>query len=164
MQLSILLASVLFLVPHAAADTVSSPTPPRLTYLYSANITLGLPVDLGDLPGKGSRTIFPIGGGEVRGPKITGRMLAIGADWGLNDTRGVYSTDMRAQLETMDGAQIYIQSTGQGQPDGTVHIKASFQTGGANYTWLNDVVAVGVMRSVNDVVAVDMWQMTSPAS
>ena len=53
----------------AASDAI--PMPPNLSFLYSANITVGLSVDVGQIPA-GNVTVIPILGGSILGPNITG--------------------------------------------------------------------------------------------
>ena len=49
----------------------TEPKPPRLTYLYTANATLGPTIQYGDGP-KGNRVAIPIIGGTFEGPKMKG--------------------------------------------------------------------------------------------
>ena len=44
--------------------------------------------------------------GELRGPKLNGKVRPVGADWALLRPEGVTITDVRATIETDDGALI----------------------------------------------------------
>ena len=62
----------LSLLTGVLAQTNSTePKPPRLTYLYTANATLGPTIQYGDGP-KGNRVAIPIIGGTFEGPKMKG--------------------------------------------------------------------------------------------
>ena len=61
-------ALVATVVSPAAAAT---PTPPKLVYIASANLTIPPPVDLGVTP-QGSRAILPITAGTVWGDRLSG--------------------------------------------------------------------------------------------
>lgn len=91
-----------------------------------------------------------------------GKVLNLGADWSLTDSRGTFNADTRYQLQTNDGANIFIQTSGPAQKDGFIHLRGVFETGSADYWWLNDIVAVGVLKAGNGWVAIDMWQLASP--
>ena len=88
-----------------------------------------------------------------------GKILGIGADWGLSDSKGTFSPDTRYQLQTTDGANIFIQTSGPAQSDGTIYLRAVYETGHPDYYWLNNIIAVGVLRAGNNTVAIDMFQM-----
>lgn len=74
MRASTLLTTVAALVATtAAADppAAATPTPPKLVYLASANLTIPPPLDLGVGP-QGSRAMLTISGGTVWGPRLSG--------------------------------------------------------------------------------------------
>ncbi|KAK4098464.1 hypothetical protein N658DRAFT_431912 [Parathielavia hyrcaniae] len=138
-----------------------TPSPPGLTYLYSVNCTLAPPIPVGSGP-HGSRLVIPIVGGTFSGPKLNGKVLNLGADWGLVDKNGLFSADTRYQLQTDDGANIFIRTSGPAQPDGKLHLRMIFETGHPKYYWLNNVVAVGILTSGPGYVWIDGWQLESP--
>jgi hypothetical protein len=59
------------LLTLATAAVAADPTPPKLTYLYSANVTFGDTVSIGSVP-TGTRNLLPISGGTFSGPKLSG--------------------------------------------------------------------------------------------
>lgn len=145
----------------AAVSTAQLHGTPGLEFLYTVNATLGESWSYGDF-GMGSRVAIPIIGGSFEGPKMSGTVQNLGADWGVVDTTGVFWPDTRYNLRTDDGADIYIQTNGPSQPDGSILLRGVFQTGDPEYTWLNYVVAMGVLRtptSGGNYVVIDMWHV-----
>ncbi|KAI1880757.1 hypothetical protein JX265_000997 [Neoarthrinium moseri] len=157
------LASVLLpLIARAA-----TPNPPGLTYLFTANASLAQSIDMGVGP-YGERVAIPIIGGTFSGPRVNGTILNLGADWGWTDAhdpnepgRTTFHPDTRYQLRTADGANIFVQTEGPAQADGTIHLREKFETGSPAYYWLNNVVAVGVLRSGDGYVVIDTWQVSA---
>lgn len=98
---------------------------------------------------------------------MSGKILNLGADWGLTDPQtGVFSADTRYNLQTDDGADIYIQTSGAAQPDGKLHLRLVFETGDKDYYWLNFVTAVGVLQQVavydngSFTLRIDAWNVS----
>ena len=130
----------------------------NLRPLFKAEITLAPPHDLGDTP-QGRRRIIGITGGRFSGERLSGRVLAGGADWQLVRADGVADLDARYTLETSDGALIYVRNRGyrHGPPDVLKRLSSGenvepslyymrttprFETGDARYAWLNRIVCV----------------------
>lgn len=155
----------------ACAGTVAGQAlaKPSLNYLGFVNVTLGSALDAGDV-GLGQQVTIPITGGTASGPSVTGKVLSLGADWGSYDAKGFYHPDARINVQTDDGALIYIQLWGtqlendEGQADnhrGIVRVK--YETGHANYTWLNFVAATGIYELPADgqdtYLVADIWEV-----
>jgi hypothetical protein len=83
----------------------------KLEPLMTYHADLKAPVDVGKGP-IGQRMIFDVTGGTVDGPRVSGKLLASGADWLLVDESGIARLDVRITLETHDGARIYIHYHG----------------------------------------------------
>ena len=130
----------------------------RLQPLFRAEILLAPAQELGDTP-QGRRRIVPITGGSFRGPRLSGRVLAGGADWQVIRPDGVAQLEARYTLETADGVLIYVRNDGyrHGPADVMQKLAAGaavdpsvyymrttprFETGDARYAWLNGVVCV----------------------
>ncbi|KAK4222452.1 hypothetical protein QBC38DRAFT_519196 [Podospora fimiseda] len=159
MRFSSLLSSLALLLNFTTPTLAQTQVPPGVTFLYNANITVGLSVDVGSIPA-GNVTVIPVIGGALIGPKVSGKILAIGADWGLSTPQGSYYTDMRAQIRTMDNANIYVQMSGLMQRnDGLIYVRATFQTGAQNYWWMNYAFAFGTMRASGTGFMVEMWHL-----
>jgi len=111
------------------------------------------PVPVGDGP-YGNRQIFDVIEGEVTGARLRGRILPSGGDWLLLGTDGVGRLDVRATIETHDGAMIYLSYYGVLHMTGKVmeaiagktetqfgetyfYTNPRFETGDPRYTWLN---------------------------
>ncbi|KAH7379038.1 hypothetical protein BKA64DRAFT_714215 [Cadophora sp. MPI-SDFR-AT-0126] len=135
------------------------PKAPGLTYLYTSNVTLGGTIDYGDGP-KGRRTLFSVVGGTFSGPKLKGTIIQ-GEDWGTTDTSGNFYPDVRSAVRTDDGADLYLQTSGTQRGD-VFHLAIKFETGNANYTWLNTVAGVGILRPGNGYAIIETWAMESP--
>lgn len=109
----------------------------------------------------GARTTFPITGGTFEGPRLRGRVLPGGDDWTVLRPDGVLELDLRATLETDDGALIHmtfagirhgppevIAALGRGEPVDSARYyfrtAPRFETAAPRYAFLNRLVAVGV--------------------
>jgi hypothetical protein len=91
-----------------------------------------------------------------------GKVLDLGADWGLIDNKGIFNPDTRYHLQTDDGENIFIQTAGSQQSDGLIYLRGMYETGSQKYFWLNYVTAVGLLHSGVNWVYIDMWTLTSP--
>jgi hypothetical protein len=136
---------------------------PRLELLMTVRIEVRRPAtDVGAGP-SGVRQIHDLASGSFEGPKLRGRVLPSGADWLLVGADGVGRLDVRATLETDDGAYIYVQYPGVLVMNDAVRravaggmemrfgeaymmTQPRFETGDARYAWLNSLVAVGQGR------------------
>ncbi|KAH8698113.1 hypothetical protein GQ44DRAFT_633320, partial [Phaeosphaeriaceae sp. PMI808] len=100
-------------------------------------------------------------GGTFKGPRVSGKIMNVGADWLLVDTRGNARPDTRYNLQTDDGAYIYVQTEGPTLKDGRILLRGKFEADtNGTYSWMNDVIAVGVL-TVNGTnqVLINMWQV-----
>jgi hypothetical protein len=144
---------------------MTPPTPPALTWLYSLTADCLNSVYTAHVP-RGIRAAIPIVGGTVTGPRINGKVLNLGADWGLTDPRtGIFSADTRYNVETDDGAFLFLQTSGADVPGGGSHLRVVIETGDPRYYWLNSVVAVGVLKLVNTTevgytLTIDVWNVS----
>jgi hypothetical protein len=128
---------------------------PRLELLCEYHATLKTPVVIGSGP-FGMRQIFDVTGGEVTGERLRGRVLPSGADWILIGADGVGRLDVRATLETHDGAYLYVSYTGLLHMTEEVvktvasggltefgrtyfYVSPRIETGDPRYAWLNRV-------------------------
>ena len=135
---------------------------PKLELLCEYYATLKPPVVVGNGP-YGMRMIYDVTGGEVTGPRLRGRVLPSGADWILVGTDGVGRLDVRATIETHDGANLYVSYTGilkmtdtvtqavaGGQPteygETYFYVNPRFETGDPRYAWLNGLFIVSQGR------------------
>jgi hypothetical protein len=82
-------------------------------HLFSYVVRLAAPELIGPVP-EGLRANFYVTGGEVSGPRLQGRVRAVGADWFLLRRDGVGQLDVRTTIETHDGALIDVSYPGFG--------------------------------------------------
>ena len=135
---------------------------PNLEALCRLRATVAPAIDVGAVPA-GQRQIFHVTGGEVEGERLSGRVVPGGADWLLVGADGVGRLDVRALIETHDGARVYVQYKGvmvvnealasaiaEERPsefgDAYFMTTPRFETGHADYAWLNRIVCVGQGR------------------
>ncbi len=132
---------------------------PVLTHFCDLTVELADIMEMGD--GRaGKRRIIPIIGGTVRGPKINGTILNLGADWQTVFSDGMAELDTRYAFETDDGAVIEIRNFGyrHGSPEVIAAVgrgedvdpseyymrtHARLETGDERYTWVNRMLFVG---------------------
>jgi hypothetical protein len=136
------------------------PTEPHLEFLYTLTAELGPPAAIGDTP-HGQRLVVPVAGGTFEGPRLRGTIRPGGGDWLLIRPDGVGELDVRGTLETEDGALIYTHyrgyatdtpavlprwAAGEEVPREAYYFATTpyFETGSAQYSWLQRVVTIGI--------------------
>lgn len=124
----------------------------------------------------GQRRIIPIIGGRVTGPKISGTILNLGADWQTVFADGVAELDTRYAFETNDGAFIEVINYGyrhgpqqvldalaQGQdvPPDSYYMRthARLETGDERYAWINKTLFIGRGQRQKSKVIVDLFAL-----
>ena len=148
-------------------------TAPQLEFLYHLSAELGPPVAIGDTP-HGHRLIVPVLSGQFEGPRLSGKLLPGSGDWLLIRPDGITELDVRATLETNDGALIYCAYRGlatnvptvmprwaQGEeisPDEySITATPSFETSAAQYRWLHESVAIAKITLVRGGVSYEVF-------
>ena len=124
----------------------------------------------------GQRRIIPITGGQVSGPKISGKILNLGADWQTIFSDSVAELDTRYALETDDGALIeiinygfrhgpeeVIKSLAQGEdvPASSYYMRthARLETGDVRYSWVNRSLFVGTGKREKNRVIIELYEI-----
>ncbi|KAJ5936215.1 hypothetical protein N7454_005513 [Penicillium verhagenii] len=166
--LKALLAILPFTNPILAKESsLSPPSPPELSFLYTAYVVCAPSVYRMQTP-FGIQAAIPIIGGNFTGPRLKGKILDLGADWGTADTQtGLFSANTRYNLQTHDGAYLYLQTSGAQQPDGNLHLRINIATGSKDYYWLNNIVAFGILQDVSNTadggstLRIDAWHMAN---
>ncbi|CAK7205327.1 hypothetical protein SEUCBS139899_008097 [Sporothrix eucalyptigena] len=151
-----MLATLLTAAIAVVGASAATPKPPTLTFLYSINITMAATQDIGVTP-IGDRGILPINGGSFSGPKLSGNVTA-GLDWGLTDSKGTFSPEAVYVLQTTDGAKIMVTERGRAP-----NVILQFDTGHANYSWLNTAVGYASGGPSAAGISLDVWQLTPPS-
>ena len=140
----------------------------RLELLFEMHADLRAPTPIGPGP-YGTRLIFDVTGGSVAGPRLRGRVLPSGGDWLLVRPDAYGLLDVRAAVETEDGAFVYAQYYGVLEMSPRVQrllasggrseygefyfvTQPRFETGDPRYAWLNAVMAVGEGRLLPNAV------------
>lgn len=147
--------------------------PPRLDHVCDLAVALDPIRELGD--GRaGDRRIIPIVGGTATGPRINGRILALGADWQTVFRDGVAELDTRYAIETDDGALIEIVNYGyrhgpaetiarlaRGEDvdpdDYYMRTHARLETGDPRYAWVNRTLFVGTGARRQSAVEIGLY-------
>jgi len=108
----------------------------------------------------GKRRIIPIIGGTVTGPKLSGTILSVGADWQTIFDSGLAELDTRYAMKTDDGAIIEICNygfrhgpaevieaiaRGENVPADSYYMRthAKLETGDERYDWVNNTLFTG---------------------
>jgi hypothetical protein len=130
----------------------------RLEHVMSYTVTLAAPETIRPIA-EGLRVNFYPTGGEVTGPKLSGRIRPVGGDWLTIRRDGVGILDVRTTIETHDGALIYMSYYGtldlgedgyeqflQGKLPSEAALRASPRlfTAHPGYVWLNRLHCVGM--------------------
>lgn len=130
-----------------------------LSHVCDLNFELAAPIRIADAP-RGSRTILRVAGGRVEGPRLAGKILPGGGDWAVMRADGIFEVDIRAAIETVDGATIYTHYGGlvrmspenwrrflSGDKPASneyyFRVTPRFETGDDRYRWLNRAIFVG---------------------
>jgi hypothetical protein len=147
----------------------------NLQPLFRAEITLAAAQELGETP-QGRRRIIGITGGRFSGERLSGRVLAGGADWQLIRPDGVADLDARYTLETSDGALIYVRNrgyrhgpadilkrlaSGEAVDPGLYYMRTTprFETGDERYAWLNRIICVATGARRRDAVELEVFEV-----
>ncbi|MFH1241082.1 MAG: DUF3237 domain-containing protein [Pseudomonadota bacterium] len=149
---------------------------PSLRMLYTSVIEVEPPLQVGHSP-YGERRIINISGGAFSGPRLSGRVLAGGADWQIIREDGIVEVEARYTLETRDRALIYVSNRGlRHGPKEVMERLASgeevdpgeyyfrtipiFETGAPSYRWLNGIVAIAAGERRPDSVIITVYEVT----
>ena len=137
---------------------MSSLRTPALDLLFSYSATLQAPEVIGPVP-EGIRVNFYVTGGQLSGPRVTGHLRPVGGDWLTIRRDGIGVLDVRATIETGDGALIDVAYRGigdlgedgyekflRGEIPATLPLCTSpvLRTAHPDYQWLQRVHCVGV--------------------
>jgi hypothetical protein len=147
----------------------------HLEFIFDAHVTVGEPLDLGDV-GNGRRRIVPITGGDFSGPQMRGEVLPGGADWQVLRGDGVAELEARYTLRTGDGALIYVRNYAlrHGPPEviaalaagrpvaaGSYYFRGTtfFETGAPHYAWLTKHIIVCTGQREPDTVILKFYKL-----
>ncbi|HLZ01951.1 MAG TPA: DUF3237 domain-containing protein [Bradyrhizobium sp.] len=148
---------------------------PELHTQYAFTITAHIAdvTSAGEI-GHGVRRIIPITGGEVRGEKVNGKVLALGADFQIIRPDELIELEAKYAFETDDGAVVYVENKGirfgpvellQKLKRGEVvdpkliyfRTVPKFETGHEKYRWLMQHIFVASAARHADRVVIDVF-------
>lgn len=144
-------------------------------FLATLHMTVAASYPLEQTPA-GWRRIDVIASGTIEGPRLRGVILPGASDALLRRNDDAFQQDLRLTIRTHDDALIYVTYRGvrHGPPavmqrlaEGEIVDPAEyylrnvpfFETGAAQYTWLNRIVAVGIGRRQPDCVIYDIHEI-----
>ena len=152
-----------------------SPFAPGLEFVFELKVAVADPIRVGRTDSE-DLNVTPILGGTIEGPRLTGRVLPVGADWWV--TRAATTQlDARYLIEADDGAAIDVVNRGYwhagedverrlhaGEPVGEdeLYYRTAFvfQTGAAAHRWLTEAQFVGYARPEPGHVCIRVFRLT----
>jgi len=125
-------------------------------FTFTAMLKPPLPIGAGPI---GTRMYYDIVSGEVVGDRLRGSVTG-GGEWALIGPDGFLRVDVRLQVETHDGAYVYVQylgllglneavqqamASGEGTDygDQDFYTNPRLETGDERYAWVNTTFFVG---------------------
>jgi len=139
-----------------------TPEPDALELVPLARMTISLreAIVLAGVPA-GTRLIAEVADARVEGERLSGSVKgSANADWLTIGADGTAALDVRALLETDDGALVFIQYPGR------LHLAAQtayatplFETGDDRYRWLNGLQAVGKGKTDGTTLVYDLFEL-----
>lgn len=121
---------------------------------------------------------MPVTGGRAEGDRISGDLVGGGGDWLLVGPDGWGRLDVRGQIQTDDGAVIYLSYTGVLQLTETVMAAVAsgtigteyddqyfrstprLETGDERYAWVNQTLFVGRGKIIPGGVEYEVYRVT----
>ncbi|KAJ6023973.1 hypothetical protein N7540_004770 [Penicillium herquei] len=145
-----------YLVPLAAFAVTAlgnRPTPPNLTFLFSANLTKGSAIiyDQSETEIKALQTLT---GGTIAGPIFNGTVYG-GTALSSRSFDGTVRADAHYLIQTTDGANILVTESAA-----IPYVAVLFDTSSEKYDWLNNVTAWGTPPDLGYINYLEYWQVS----
>jgi len=150
---------------------------PGLVYEVSYRAQLKPPIPVGAGP-FGNRMYFEVVDGVIEGERLNGILTSGGGDWLLAGADGFGRLDVRANITTHDGANLYLHydygilelnetvmtaiGTGAGTnfEDHYFRTTPRFESGDERYAWVNQTVFVGTGHALPGlIVEFDLYRV-----
>ena len=149
---------------------------PRLEHVCDLAVTIAPPVEVGQTPA-GLRRMIPITGGVVTGPRLSGKVLAGGADFQLILGGGTQAhLDARYVIELDDGSRVFVQNTAlrftsaenaqrivRGEPVNPAEVyfrcQPRLEATAPQWAWLNESQFIGSGRRAPDGVFLSFYRV-----
>lgn len=139
-----------------AQEAQTSPTPPKLEFLFQETVSIGAAVHVGETP-LGARTMIPITGGTFSGPQIKGTIVGGGWDWQLGSKNGCTGVRADYMLRTDDGITINVLNRGSicgaFSPAAPAFTSPTFEAPLGKYDWLNRGAYIGTLEPIPGVAS-----------
>lgn len=147
---------------------------PGLDFVFELRVQVAEPIRVGRTASE-DLNVTPIVGGTVTGPRLSGRVLPVGADWWV--TRGATTQlDARYLVEADDGSAIDVVNRGYWHADTLIEERLVagedvgedelyyrtafvFQTGAAAHRWLTEAQFVGYARPEPEHVCIRVFRV-----
>jgi hypothetical protein len=161
--------------PDVRAQGSRTPPAPGLVFAFEARVTVGAPVEIGQVP-RGRRRIVSILGGTFEGPGIKGKVVSGGADWQIIRADGFSELDTRYTLETDKGQIVYVQNAGirhappavmekllkgEAVDPSLVYFRTipTFETAAPELQWLTRTIFIGTGERYPSEVVIRFWRV-----
>lgn len=112
----------------------------------------------------GTRLIFEVESGKASGDRLNATLKGqANADWLTIGPDGTGTLDVRALMETDDGALVFMHYNGRVDmakgPGAPLYSTPRFETGDDRYRWLNTVQAVGKGDFDGTTLVYELYEM-----
>jgi hypothetical protein len=150
---------------------------PELVHEFTFRAQVLPPVDIGPGP-FGHRMILEVTEGVVEGERLNGIIRSGGGEWFLAGADGFGRIDVRFQITTDDGANIYVQYSGVLElneatmgaigagaatdfEDHYFRTNPRLETGDSRYAWVNQTLFVGKGHALPGLlIEYDVYRVT----
>lgn len=126
---------------------------PGVEFAFAARVLLEPTQEVGRTP-YGMRRRVPIIGGTVEGPRLTGAVIAGGADWQLQRADDMTVIEADYMIRASDGAQIHVYNRGlsnsrvKGAATRYLRTVPQFEAPVGPHDWLNQSIFLGTVEPI----------------
>lgn len=152
-----------------------SPVPPGLTFVFRIEAEIDHPRSAGP-SAHGERLHIPILGGQVRGPKLQGRILPGGSDWPVIGPDGNSRIEAHYTIEAEESTLIYVvnKAIRVSSPEVTARLRSRqhvlpseyymrgvpvFDAPDGPHQWLRERLFVCTIEPAGQVIGIDVFAM-----
>lgn len=158
------------------SDDKMKPALPGLELVFTIKADIDAPMSAGPAP-HGERLHIPITGGQVSGPRLTGKILPGGSDWPLIAPDGTSRIEARYTILTDDGIPILVMNKGMrvsslavrdrmraGEiiPPTDYYMRAApvFDAPSGPHEWLNQNLFICSIAPQGRLIEIDVYRVT----
>ena len=124
---------------------------PRAQAVFELHVSCDQPTPIGSING-GTGLMVPITGGTVSGERLSGEVMAGGADWAVMHDDGLFVVNARYSIRASDGTIIQVFNEGRNRIDRdrtgmrpVMLTTPRFVAPEGPHAWLNESVFVGTL-------------------